>query len=261
MVDTQNYKEKAKQARLKVLEMIHRAQSSHIGSNFSVIDILTVFFDKIDLVNDKVILSAGWKAASFYYFLAEKGFFPKKELKRFCMPGEETYIGLVEPKVPGIIFAGGSVGMGIAAGVGYAIAKKQLNQSGKVFVIESDGGMQVGMTYESALIASAQKLDNLVVICDNNKLQAMGKTADILNIEPLDKRFQALGWNVLRIDGHNFLQIEAAIESVMTDKPLLIVADTIKGQGVSYMAGDNLWHYWHIDKEHYKQAKKELCQK
>lgn len=253
-----DYAQIAKEARKKVLEMIFRGQSSHAGSNLSCIDLLTVLFEKIDLKKDKVLFSKGWVAASAYYFLAEKGIIPKKDLKRFCQNGEEKYIGLVEPSVPGIHFAGGSVGMGIPAGIGFALAKKIKGEEGHIYVLESDGGMQVGMTWESALIAAHHKLDNLTVLIDNNRFCAMGKTEEVLNIEPLQRKWLDFGWNANRIDGHNYGEIGTVLNSSFPQLPRVIIADTIKGKGVSFMESDNIWHYWHISKEDYKKAIKEL---
>ena len=138
------YKKIANDARKKVLEMIYRAQSSHIGSNFSCIDILSVLFGRMDLKKDKFIASKGWVAASVYYFLAQKGVIPAADLERYCQPGEEEYIGLVEPRgVFGMEFAGGSMGYGLPAGVGFALAKKLNREEGNIHVLMSDGEMQI----------------------------------------------------------------------------------------------------------------------
>ncbi|MDO8663590.1 MAG: 1-deoxy-D-xylulose-5-phosphate synthase N-terminal domain-containing protein, partial [Candidatus Wildermuthbacteria bacterium] len=155
-----NYKEIAKQARIKVLDLIYRAQVSHIGSNFSCIDLLTVIFENADLDKDKIILSKGWVAASLYYFLWRKGRITKEELDSFCRPGSK-FIGLAEPIIPEIPAAGGSMGFGLPFGVGFALAKKLKKENGKVFVLMSDGEMQIGTTWESALIGAHHKLDNL----------------------------------------------------------------------------------------------------
>jgi len=266
-----NYQTLANDARKKVLEMIFRAGTSHIGSNFSVIDILTVLFEKADLTKDKIILSAGWKAAAFYYFLAKKGVIPETDLDTFCQDGS-PYIGLTEPTVKGIDFAGGSMGMGFPAAVGFALAKKLKEEEGTVYVIMSDGEMQCGTTWESVLIAAHHKLDNLVVIVDYNKLQAMGKMNEILNIHSLCHKLATFGWFVLNINGHDFSQIEPNVKQQIGidllqsglqsehfyQKPWVIVADTIKGKGVSFMENNNLWHYKAPNEEEYNLALKEL---
>lgn len=253
----EKYKEIANDCRKTVLRLIYKAQTSHIGSNFSCTDIMTVLFEKIDLEKDKFVLSAGWKAATLYYFLWRKGRITLEELDSYCLDGSK-WIGLAEPIHKDIMIAGGSVGMGIAGGVGLAMAKKYKEEDGTVYVLESDGGMQPGMTWESAMIASQHKLNNLVVICDNNRLQAMGETKDILNIEPIKKKMEAFGWEAKEIDGHNFKEVEKSLVYRNKNKPLFINAKTIKGKGVSWMQEDNLWHYWHLNKETYEKALGEL---
>lgn len=246
------YEQKAKEARLKVLDMIYKGQSSHIGSNFSVIDILTVLFDKVDHKKDKIILSAGWKAASFYFFLAKAGFFPEEDLDTYCQEGSKL-IGLTEPGVPGIHFAGGSMQMGIPAAVGFALSKKMKGEEGIVYCIMSDGELAGGMVYESLLIAAHHKLDNLVVIVDNNGLQAMGNTEEILsNYFPYEE------WDCISIDGHRFDSLEVALQW-LGNRPLCITARTIKGKGVSFMENNNLYHYKNLTEEEYNKAKQELC--
>jgi len=194
-----------------------------------------------------------------YYFLAEKGIIPKEDLETYCQEGSK-YIGLVEPCVRGIEAAGGSMGFGLPFGVGFALAKKLKKEKGKAFILMSDGEMDIGSTWESALIAAHHKLDNLVVIVDFNGLQAMGKVKEILNVEPLKDKWTAFGWEVREIDGHNFEEIEKALVILPASegKPMVIIAKTIKGKGVSFMEGENLWHYKAPSKEEYQKALKEL---
>ncbi|MDP2363234.1 MAG: 1-deoxy-D-xylulose-5-phosphate synthase N-terminal domain-containing protein, partial [Ignavibacteria bacterium] len=180
----ENYKEIARQSRVKCLELVFKAQTSHIGSLMSCADIMAVLFGKVDLDRDKFILSAGWKVCMLYYHLWRKGRITKEELDSYCHPGSK-FIGLAEPIIPEIPAAGGSMGFGLPFGVGFALAKKLKKEKGKVFVLMSDGEMQCGTTWESALIASHQRLNNLFVVVDANELQAMGKVKEILNIEPL----------------------------------------------------------------------------
>ncbi|HXF44402.1 MAG TPA: 1-deoxy-D-xylulose-5-phosphate synthase N-terminal domain-containing protein [Candidatus Paceibacterota bacterium] len=256
-----DYKKIATDARKTVLAMIYKAQSSHIGSNFSVIDILAVLFEKMDVKKDKFIASKGWVAASVYYFLAEKGVIPKEDLERYCGPNEEIYIGLVEPHQKfGLEFAGGSMGFGLPAGVGFALAKKMNKDDGKVYILMSDGEMQIGTTWESVLIAKQHNLSNLVIFVDNNRLQAMGKTEEILNIEPLDERVKSFGWAVQRVNGHDFEAIERTFNNFSNDSPNMVICDTIKGRGVSFMENENLYHYKNLSEEEYKEAMEELIQ-
>lgn len=260
-----NYKQVAKEARIKVLDLVYKAQSSHIGSNFSCIDLLAFIFEKADLDKDKIVLSKGWVAASLYYFLWKKGRITKEELDSFCQPGSK-FIGLAEPIIPEIPAAGGSMGFGLPFGVGFALAKKikketslPADRQGKIYVLMGDGEMQIGSVWESALIAAHNKPDNLIAIVDANELQAMGKVKDILNIEPLKEKWQAFGWEAREIDGHNFEEIERALkEPTAENKPLVIIARTIKGKGVSFMEGNNMWHYKAPSEEEYRRALKEL---
>lgn len=259
MDNIKKYKEIALEARKRVLEMIYKAQTSHIGSNFSCIDLLAVLFEKADLDKNKIILSKGWAAASLYYFLYKKGRITEEELDDYCQPGSK-FIGLAEPIIPEIPAAGGSIGFGLPFGVGFALAKKLKKEEGKAFVLMSDGEMDCGTTWESALITAHHKLDNLSVIVDVNGLQAMGNVKEILNIEPLKDKWQAFGWEVREIDGHNFKEIEKALTNppLHEGKPVVIVAKTIKGKGISFMEGNNLYHYKAPSEEEYQQALKEL---
>ena len=263
----ETYKEKAKNARLKILDMVYAAQTSHIGSNFSVVDILTVLFDKIDLNKDKVILSAGWKAAAFYYFLAEKGLFSKEKLDTYCQPGSDL-IGLTEPGIPGVLFAGGSMQMGLPAAVGFALSKKLKKEEGTVYCILSDGELAGGMIWESLALAQHYKLNNLVIVVDNNGLQAMGDTKKILHMPKLEDKFGSFinSANVLTADGNDYWAIDNAF-TVMSirqnkypeDNNLgVVIFNTTKGKGVSFMEGNNDWHYRNIPEDLYIQAKEEL---
>lgn len=239
-----DYKEIARQARLKILELIYNAQTSHIGSNFSCIDILTVLFEKIDLDKDRFVLSKGWVAASLYYFLWRKGRITEEELNSFCKEGSK-FIGLAEPIIPDIKIAGGSMGLGLPGAVGLALAKKIKKEPGKVYVLMSDGEMQSGTTWESGLIINHHNLDNLVVIVDYNGLQAMGKVDDILKI-PID----------IDIDGHDYEQIAKTLDEHSGQD--FIFAKTIKGKGWKRAEGNNLYHYKGLSEEEYKEAVAEL---
>ncbi len=152
------------------------------------------------------------------------------------------------------------MGLGLPFGVGFALSKKIKKEKGKVFVLMSDGEMQIGSTWESALIAAHHKLDNLFVMVDANKLQAMGKVEEILNIEPLKDKWKAFGWEVREIDGHNFGEIEKALTEPAPEKekPMVVIAKTITGKGVSFFEGNNLYHYKAPSDDEYRRALKEL---
>jgi len=260
----EDYKQQAKKARLKVLDMIFAAQTSHIGCNYSCIDIMTVLFDKIDLDKDKFILGKGWSAAALYYFLYKKGRLTLKELNSYCKDGSK-YIGLAEPVHKDIPFAGGSIGMGLAAGVGYALSKKLKKEPGNVYVLEGDGGLQCGINWEAIMFAVHHKLDNLVLLVDNNGYQGMGRTDEIINSEDIFRKLDAFGFYTSVHDGHNFEEIESVLGAITTPKPenwikrpYAIVFNTVKGKGVSFMEHNNLWHYLHPDGKDYIKAKREL---
>ena len=266
----EEYQKTSREARLKTLELIYKAQTSHVGSCFSCVDILTVLFDKVDPTKDEVVLSAGWKAASWYYFLWKRGVITKEELNSFCMP-ESPFIGLVEPIEGrwGLKIGGGSMGLGLPGAVGLALAKKLKGEEGKVYVLMSDGELQIGTTWESALIAAQHKLDNLVVIVDNNGLQAMGKNKDILGDVgfPIGKSWAEKDWHSRGVDGHNHekiaelldMQNEFAIDIKYGGaKPFLLNFNTVKGKGVSFMENNNLYHYKQLSQGEYENAKKEL---
>jgi len=259
----EDYKQKSKKARLKVLSLIYKAQTSHIGCNFSCIDFMTVLFDKVDLDKDKVILGKGWSAAALYYFLYKKNRLSLKELNTYCKEGSK-FIGLAEPIHKDIPFAGGSIGMGLSAGVGYALSKKLKKEDGKVYVIEGDGGMQSGINWEAIMFAAHHELDNLVLLIDNNNLQAMGSFTDIMGKENFAQQLDAFGWLTWQGDGHDFDQINATLLAVNSFKPkkkkapYCLIYDTIKGKGVSFMENNNLYHYKQLNDLEYLQAKKEI---
>lgn len=260
LMATKNYKEKAKEARLKVLEMIHNAGTSHIASNFSVIDIATVLYENLK-PEDEVVWSAGWKAATAYYFLAQQGKIPKEDLDIFGkeINGKIKYLGLVETTTPGIHANAGSMGHGLPIACGMALAKKLSGNSGKVYCIMSDGEMNEGTTWESAMFTAHHKLNNLVVIVDKNKWQAMGKTEDVLNVN-LSEAWRGFGWCHARINGHDYLQFDDILNVNKCEcaMPRIIIADTIKGKGVSFFEGHLLFHYKHVTSEEYERAKAEI---
>lgn len=253
-----DYAKIALESRKKALDLIYRAQTSHIGSVLSCADLATVLFERMDLEKDVFILSKGWAAVLVYYHLARKGLIPEKDLDRYCREGEEKYIGLIEPIGGfGALFAGGSMQMGAAASVGFALSQK-MKGVGRTVCLESDGAMAGGMIWESAVISSHHALNNLTWIFDCNGWQATGETKEVLNMEPVRGKFEAFGWEVTEIDGHDFQHIEDALLKE-TSMPHCILAKTVKGRGVSFMEADGLlWHYKNIPEDLYTQAREEL---
>jgi len=217
-----------------------------LGGSFSEIEILISLFDKIIKSKDKFILSKGHACYPFYLLLREKGYNPK------ILPHPDLDEGR------GICCTTGSLGHGLPMGVGMAFARKLKNQEGIIYVLMSDGECQEGTTWESSLIASKHKLDNLIVILDHNKLQALQRIEEVLPLGNLKNKFQEFGWSVLEVDGHNFSELIFALKTKTTDRPLMILAHTIKGKGASYMENDPKWHTRLPNKEELKISEEEL---
>lgn len=262
-----DYNHIAKKIRRKVLEMIYVSGASHLGSCFSLIDILIVLYFEILRVDpknpfsedrDRVILSKGHAVAALYAVLAERDFFPAEELVTFYKSGGKLPGHSTRNSVPGIEVSTGSLGHGLPMGAGMALAGKRDNKKHRIFVLMSDGELDEGSNWEAILFAGHHKLNNLVAIIDYNKLQATGRTNEVLNLEPLAEKWRAFGWQAQEIDGHNFAEIKKASLSLAEDKPNVIIAHTIKGRGVSFMENEVVWHYRTPNKEEYDKALKEL---
>lgn len=252
-----DYAKIARDSRIKCLELIHKAGTSHIGSVLGCADILAVLFEKIDFEKDVFLAGKSWAASLVYYHLWRKGRITEEELNSYCI-GDSKFIGLLEPTGdPLIPFGIGSMGTCLPAAVGFALSKKLKGEEGKVYILMSDGELQCGTTWESARIATQHGLNNLVVIIDNNGFQAMGETKDILNAGFPSADANG-GWIVEAIDGHNHAKIDGALGRLQFNRPKLIDAQTIKGRGVSFMEGENLWHYAQVKEDDYKKALTEL---
>ena len=267
-----DYKKISIEIRKKILKMIFNSQSSHIGSALSCVDILTVLYFRILNVDpktpqidnrDRFILSKGHAASSLYATLAQKGFFSEEILNTYCKDGGRLSGHSTRGCVPGVETSTGSLGHGIAIGAGIALAGKLECKNYRTFVLISDGECDEGSIWEAAMFAAHHKLDNLVVIIDYNKLQAFGKTNEILNLEPLKEKWLSFNWQAQEIDGHDFSQIEKTLNNIpfKKDKPSLIIAHTIKGKGISFMENKLEWHYKAPNKEEYNLAIKELDKK
>lgn len=246
--------EQAQEIRAETLRMIHRAKSSHAGSALSMIDLLVVLYEKVLRVRpadpawpgrDRFLLSKGHACAGLYVVLAKHGFFPADWLNDFYrddarLAGHATHKG-----IPGIEVSTGALGHGLAIGCGMALAGKRDAQDYRAFVLMSDGECDEGSVWEAALFAPHHRLDNLTVIVDYNKIQSLGTVKEVLDLEPFAKKWEAFGWAVREIDGHNFDQIERALGSVPFEsgKPTCVIAHTIKGKGVDFMEDKLLWHY------------------
>jgi transketolase len=258
----------AKEIRTHALRMVHQANASHIGSCLSMADLLSVLYCNILKINpqspgdndrDRFFLSKGHGAAILYALLAERGFFPIKDLDNYCKDGS-MLTGHINSEVPGAEFSTGSLGHGLPVACGVALAGQAGHNPYRVFVMLSDGELDEGSNWEAILFAPHHKLDNLVAIVDYNKLQGFGATPDVLDLEPLDKKWQTFGWSVRVIDGHNHSEINAAFKAVPFEKgkPSVIIANTVKGKGVGFMENQLAWHYKSPNDAQLEQARAEL---
>ncbi len=262
-----NSKNMAWLIRRHAIEMTHLSGGSHIASILSVADIIAVLYSSIlrfDTTNpksdtrDRFILSKGHAGGSVYAALAESGFFKPSELKTHYQNGSRLS-GHVSHHLPGVDFSTGSLGHGLSVGVGMAIASKQDNKCHRTYVVLGDGECNEGSVWEAAQVAAHFKLNNLVAVIDNNKMQSLDYADKTLNSGELSDKWKAFGWNVIEVDGHCHTALKLAFESLSDAKPTVIIADTIKGKGVSFMEEDILWHYRFPHKgEEYSRAVSEL---
>ncbi len=257
--------------RLHSLEMTSRGGTSHIGSIFSMADIVAVLYadvlhydpkDPKMPQRDRMVLSKGHAGAGIYAALAESGFFPVSELELHCQNGSR-FSGHVSHKgVPGVEVSTGSLGQGMPMAMGMAMAAKLNHEKHRVYCIIGDGECDEGAIWEAALIAHQYKLDNFIVTIDFNKIQSLTKVEDTIGLEPLDQKWLSFGWHVIRVDGHDHEALHQAYAQAEANlgggKPIVIIADTIKGKGVSFMEGQVLWHYRTARGEEYDAALTEL---
>jgi transketolase len=264
-----NYKEISKEIRRKIIKMIYDAKAAHVSSCLSAADILTFLYFKILKIDpgnplaenrDRFILSKGHAVAALYAVLAKKGFFPEEILNNYYKNGSNLPGHSTLGTVPGIEVSTGALGHGLSLGAGLALSADRDGKDFRTFVLMSDGECETGSVWEAALFAAHHKLDQLIGIVDYNKLQAFGRVADILNVEPLARKWESFGWAVKEIDGHNFSEMEKAFSKIPFEngKPSLLIAHTIKGKGVSFIENRFEWHFFNLTKEQYNQALKEL---
>ncbi len=255
--------------RLKAWEMAYKAKASHMGGNFSMADAISVLYNEIlnidpknpqDENRDRVILSKGHCCAVMYALLAEKGFFPKEELDHFGEDGSMLSCH-ISKKVPGVELSSGSLGHGAAVAAGIALNGKLNKKPYHVYAICGDGECNEGSIWEMVMFAGQHKLDNFTVIIDANKIQAMGDTKDIINLQPISEKWKLFGWKALDIDGHSCNELRDAFNSSHDGKPKVIVANTIKGNGVSFMENSLWWHYQIPFGDYYHKAIDELKEK
>jgi len=259
---------KAIQIRKELLQMIYNAKTGHTGGSLSSVDILVALYYeimKIDPKNPKwkargrFVLSKGHSVEGYYTILADLGFFPKEELKNFCKFNSRL-IGHPSVKVPGVEMNTGALGHGLSVAVGMALAGKMNKKNYKVYVLMGDGELAEGSIWEGAMAAGNYKLENLIGIIDRNHLQISGNTENVMSLENLKEKWNSFGWNVMVEDGNN---IEKMIDifkkmPIIKEKPHLIIANTVKGKGVSFIENDAKWHHKVPSKEQLEKAMKEL---
>ena len=260
----------ALQIRKDIIEIAHNAAGAvHLGPSLSSVEIMTaLYFDimHVDVNNssledrDRFILSKGHATPVLYATLAEKGFFDKELLNRVRYLGSPLEGHPVMNLVPGIDLSSGSLGNGLSAGMGMAYYLKNEQTNGRVYVLLGDGECQEGNVWEAALVAPAFGLDNLIAIVDNNKLQSTGRTDEIVSLMPFKQKWESMNWNVCEIDGNDMSQVVEALRNAKENKgkPIVIIANTIKGKGISFMENDNKWHQNNITEEQYITAMREL---
>ena len=262
-------KQKAKELRKEIIELVYKAQSGHPGGSLSEIDMLVALYHyklKINPKNphwedrDRFVLSKGHASPGLYVVLADKGYFPKSELDGFRKIGRMLQ-GHPELSTPWIDFAGGSLGQGITFALGMALAGKLDKKNYKIIAMIGDGESQEGAVWEASMAAAYHKLDNFIGILDKNQVQETGKTKEIMDIGDVAAKWKAFGWNVIEINGHDMAQIIKALDRafrLQNKKPTMIVSNTIKGKGVSFMELNYKFHGKAPNEEEYNKAIAEI---
>lgn len=252
--------------RRRALDMVHFAHASHIASVFSCADIVAVLYAdilKYDAENpaledrDRLVLSKGHSGAVLYSALAETGFFDAQKLDQYGKNGSQ-FSCHVSHKISGVEVSTGSLGHGVAMACGFALNGKLREKDYRVYSIVGDGECNEGIVWETAMLAAQKKLSNFTVIVDCNHMQALGFTKDIICMQPMADKWQAFGWFVSEVDGHSHEELIKAFAEDSQGKPKVVIANTIKGKGVSFMENELLWHYRDPQREAYQKAVEEL---
>ena len=257
-----------KKIRKTSVTMVYKAHASHIGGALSMADILAVLYSDILIYDksnpkwekrDRCLLSKGHACASFYAVLAHAGFFPIDELDSYAQNGS-SFLCHTTHHVPGVEISAGSLGHGFPIACGIALSAKIKKENFNTYVILGDGEMDEGSNWEALLFGAHHNLSNLCVIIDYNKIQSFGDTNDVLRLEPLVDKLESFNWNVINVDGHNHDELFHAFDLFKHEenKPTIIIANTIKGKGVSFMENNLAWHYKSPNEEQYKQAMEEI---
>ena len=267
-MDNKELAQKSRLLRQKILTTVYRAGCGHIGGDLSVCDILNVLYNRHmnitpqnweDPGRDRFILSKGHAVEALYCVLADKGFFPEEKLWTVSRFGSD-FIGHPNRKVPGVEVNSGSLGHGLSLAVGMALAARADGSSSRIYVVMGDGELAEGSVWEGAMAAGHYRLDNLIAFVDRNRLQISGPTEQVLSQEPQRGRWESFGWRVLGADGNDVASIDSALETAKASRgrPVLILADTVKGKGVSFMENRAQWHHRVPTAEEYERAMAEL---
>lgn len=263
------YQEQSKAVRQNIVKMVAFAKAAHIGSALSAVDILTVLYFGVLRIKprnpgwagrDRLIFSKGHAATALYAVLVQRGFAPQRCLDNYYSDGSKLAGHPVIDCMPGVEVSTGSLGHGLPIGLGMALAAKHDKRPYRVFVILSEGDCDEGSTWEAAMLSAQLRLDNLIAVVDYNKIQALGRSKNIMNLEPFKDKWQSFGWIVKEIDGHNYQDIFRAFKKIpfQQKKPSVVIAHTIKGKGISFMEDKLAWHYQYPDKKQLREALKEL---
>ena len=255
----------AKKIRLGIIDEVYYGKSGHPGGSLSIADIMTVlYFDEMNIDNenpnwedrDRLVLSKGHCSPALYAALAYRGFFPVEDLKTFRNINSYLQGHPDKKNIPGVDMSTGSLGQGLSAANGMAISAKLNKKNYRVYCILGDGEIEEGQIWEAAMSSSKYKLNNLCVIVDNNNLQIDGTIDEVMSSKPIDDKFRSFGFEIIKIDGHNIEEIKNAFEVAknVKEKPVCIIAKTIKGKGVKYMENKVDWHGKAPNEDEYKQA-------
>lgn len=269
-LDSEELDRFAKEVRKNILKMVSVTKSSHVGSAFSIVEILVFLYKNVFLNNDannpkkdnrdRFFLSKGHACTAVYSVLAELNYFDKTLLDEYAKDGS-ILMSHINSEVPGVEFSTGSLGHALPVALGVALSAKNKKENWKTFVILSDGELNEGSNWEAFMMAAHLQLDNLVVIVDKNNIQGLALTKEVINLNPLGVKFESFGWEVFEVDGHDYIDLYNTFNKTYksdSKKPKIIIASTIKGKGISFMENTIAWHYKSPSPEEYEKALKEL---
>jgi transketolase len=261
-------KKKCTEIRKQIVTMVYEANSGHVGGSLGATELVVALYYHLmnhDTTNphwegrDRFILSKGHCTPVIYSVLADCGYFPKSDLKTFRRPGSHLQGHPYQPKTPGVEVSTGTLGLGLSTGLGMAVVAKLKRQNHKYYILCGDGEIQEGQIWEAAMFANKYKLDNVIAFVDRNYLQTDGYSEDIMPLDPMAPKWESFGWKVYTIDGNDIPQIVSAVKDAKScDRPVMIIANTVKGRGVSFMENKVEWHGTPPTRDEWEKALKEL---